>query len=226
MKWIDADGTAVPVTVVRKPVKTARLQVRPDGTIRIVAPRSFPIDAFLARNTAWITQRRRDLARLAEAGDGNEDRLLLCGEYYRLVEGKPFGVDEEEGTVTAPSLTVLKRNLIAMLRREIAADAALHPALAERAPPEVTVRMQQTKWGSCSSLGNLNFNLRVIALPVSLREYIVVHELAHLREHNHSRAFWEVVHRHYPDYRSAEAELRRYWVLLERNRLWKALREA
>jgi predicted metal-dependent hydrolase len=223
VKWTDADGAAVPVTVVRKPVKAARLQVRPDGTLRIVAPRSFDVDTFLARNAEWIMRRRRELDRLAETGEGNEDRLLLCGEYYRVVDGKRFFIDEEERTVACPSFSGLKRNLTDMLRRKIAADAARHPALADPAVTRVTVRMQRTKWGSCSSRGNLNFNLKVIALPEDLREYIVVHELAHLREHNHSRAFWDVVRRHYPEYRSAEAELKRYWVLLERNRVWETL---
>ncbi len=85
--------------------------------------------------------------------------------------------------------------------------------------------MQRTRWGSCSTLNNLNFNLRVIALPKSLREYIVVHEVAHLREQNHSQRFWRLVADRCPDYLEAEAELRRYWVILERNRVWRRLQD-
>jgi hypothetical protein len=87
------------------------------------------------------------------------------------------------------------------------------------------VKLQKTRWGSCSTPGNLNVNLRVIALPEPLREYVVVHEAAHLREQNHSKRFWDLVGDHYPGYRAAEAELRRYWVILERNRVWGSLRD-
>ncbi|RXE55593.1 hypothetical protein ABH15_04825 [Methanoculleus taiwanensis] len=226
VKWIDPAGVPVEVTVVRKPVKAARLQVRPDGTIRIVAPRSFDVEPFLMRYAGWIGERRRDLDRQAETGRGNEDRLLLNGKYYRLIEGSRFRIDEEQETIACSSPRSLKRNLTEMLKSAVTADAARHTALAEGAIGRVTVRMQRTKWGSCSSSGNLNYNLRVIALPETLREYIVVHELAHLREHNHSRAYWDLVRRHYPGYRRAEEELKRYWVLLERNRVWDGLQAA
>ncbi len=127
MKWVDPAGVPVEVTVVRKSVKAARLQIRPDGTIRVVAPRSFDVEAFLARYSGWIGERRSDLDRQAETGRGNEDCLLLNGRYYRLAEGSRFRIDEEQGTVTCSSPGSLKRNLTEMLKRAVAADAARYP---------------------------------------------------------------------------------------------------
>ena len=89
----------------------------------------------------------------------------------------------------------------------------------------VGIRMQRTRWGSCSGRGNLNFNLRLAALPDWLREYVVIHELAHLRVPSHSPAFWSIVAEHSPDYREAEAELRRYWVIIENNAIWQQIRD-
>ncbi len=213
------------MTVVRKPVRAARLQVRPDGTLRVVAPPSFDIGGFLQRNAAWIEERREELDRLATEGCGREDELLLHGRFHRLVPGARFAVDGTCGVVTCPSVPALRRSLSRMLKEEVLNRLEAYPDLAGQDPGQIAVRLQRTKWGSCSSLGNLNVNLRVIALPDPLREYIVVHEAAHLREQNHSKRFWLLVGDHYPGYRAAEAELRRYWVILERNRAWGSLRD-
>ena len=65
----------------------------------------------------------------------------------------------------------------------------------------ITIREQKTRWGSCSSKGNLNFNWKLVLLDPELLDYVVVHELAHRREMNHSVAFWKVVEAELPDYR-------------------------
>lgn len=72
----------------------------------------------------------------------------------------------------------------------------------------VTLREQKTRWGSCSSKGNLNFNWKLILLPPELLDYVVVHELAHRKEMNHSAAFWKVVEEILPDYRERRKALK------------------
>ncbi len=74
---------------------------------------------------------------------------------------------------------------------------------------KVTVRNQRSRWGSCSRKGNLNFNYRIALLPAHLADYVIVHELCHLGEFNHSRAFWNLVAQAVPDYAKCRAELRR-----------------
>lgn len=64
----------------------------------------------------------------------------------------------------------------------------------------ITIREQKTRWGSCSSKGNLNFNWKLMLMPGEVLDYVVVHELAHRREMNHSPAFWSVVEKELPDY--------------------------
>ncbi len=65
----------------------------------------------------------------------------------------------------------------------------------------VTIRTQKTRWGSCSSKGNLNFNCLLMLLPEPVMNYVIVHELCHIKEMNHSPAFWREVEKHCPDYR-------------------------
>ena len=72
----------------------------------------------------------------------------------------------------------------------------------------ITIREQKTRWGSCNSKGNLNFNWKLVLLDPELLDYVVVHELAHRREMNHSAAFWKVVEVELPDYRERRARLK------------------
>jgi predicted metal-dependent hydrolase len=73
----------------------------------------------------------------------------------------------------------------------------------------IAIKNQRRAWGSCSAKGNLNFNYKIVFLPEMLMEYVIVHELCHLAELNHSPAFWQHVERSCPSYRAYRAHLRR-----------------
>lgn len=76
----------------------------------------------------------------------------------------------------------------------------------------ISMRNQRTRWGSCSSDGNLNFNCRLLYVPLELLDYVVVHELAHRRHMDHSAAFWQEVERYLPDYQKRRELLKQYRV--------------
>jgi predicted metal-dependent hydrolase len=78
------------------------------------------------------------------------------------------------------------------------------------APTAVRVRDMGQRWGSCSARGRVNFHWRILVFPPSIIDYVIVHELAHLRELNHSRAFWGLVETILPDYRR-----RKTWLATE-----------
>ena len=79
---------------------------------------------------------------------------------------------------------------------------------------KVTIKDQKTRWGSCSSKKNLNFNYRLIMAPLEVLDYVVVHELAHLKQMNHSELFWREVEQIIPDYNT-----RRNWLKFHQKQL-------
>lgn len=74
----------------------------------------------------------------------------------------------------------------------------------------ISIRKQKTRWGSCSKEGNLNFNYRLGFLPLELMDYVIVHELCHIKEHNHSLAFWNLVAEAFPDWKQLRTQLHTY----------------
>lgn len=100
------------------------------------------------------------------------------------------------------------------LKHKEAARAMIHARLAYFAPlcevkyGRVAIRNQRRRWGSCSSLGNLNFNYRLVFLPSELCDYVVVHELCHLKQMNHGPLFWAEVGKVLPNYLELEAQLK------------------
>lgn len=78
---------------------------------------------------------------------------------------------------------------------------------------KVFIKNQKTRWGSCSTKGNLNLNYRLLFLPDELRDYVIVHEICHLGEMNHSRRFWTLVAKTVPNHKDLRAKLRKYELL-------------
>ena len=80
---------------------------------------------------------------------------------------------------------------------------------------KISVKNQKTRWGSCSQRGNLNFNYKIALLPQKSSDYIIVHELCHLGEFNHSQKFWDLVAKTVPDYKETRRDLRKNGLMLD-----------
>ncbi len=110
----------------------------------------------------------------------------------------------------------LPRDRRSYLANKEKARTAVRALLAQYAPRygfayrNVFIKNMRRNWGSCSELGNLNFNYKLVFLPERLAAYVVVHELCHLAVFDHSRAFWELVAREMPDHKKLRQEIRKY----------------
>jgi len=196
------------------------LRVRPDGSLRVTIPRQGSrreAEAFLEKHRAWAEAQRRHVAeRHAPVEWQVGDTILLRGEpaVIRLERsGARTLVVVGNGSAMVPEGVTNLRSAAEKALRQIATSeliprlhalAAAHGLTVARA----AVRGQQSRWGSCSRAGAIALNFRLIQMPPAISDYVLLHELMHLREGNHSRRFWRLVADVCPDYREAERWLR------------------
>ncbi len=111
----------------------------------------------------------------------------------------------------------VRRNEIPMLKKRALALAGARCAHFAKyyglRYKKITVRAQKSRWGSCSRAGNLSFNYKIAVLPPYIADYIIVHELCHLAEMNHSKKFWDFVSKTIPDHKVIRKELRNTIVI-------------
>ncbi len=220
-------GASVPYITIRSSrARSIKLRIVPDGYLEIVVPKraSLPdVHTLVRLNARWITDH---LERL-EAADGAVPGFVkYLGEDYEVVVsnrdarrstvtmiGRTLSVELRAGSAVAP---VVERFLIDRAGEMLAARAELWSKAIGIDYLRLSVRDQRTRWGSCSSTGNLNFNWRLVMAPVAVLDYVVVHELMHRREMNHSPSFWKGVEEQCPDYRLHRSWLKQNGLLLAR----------
>lgn len=193
--------------------------MRRDGTVEVRAPLRMPqaeIARFLQEKESWIREKSalmRESARQRELFTLQPGTKIpfLGGEYpLRLGERAGFsgggfvvlsGSQEEMRRQIEEVFHDLAAGFLAERVRRLAAQMDVMPA-------QIKITGAKTRWGSCSSKGSVCFSWRLMAAPAAAVEYVVAHELAHLKHMNHSAAFWSEVERVFPDYRTRRALLR------------------
>jgi predicted metal-dependent hydrolase len=210
-------------TVIRSRRKTIAIEISREGDVLVRAPLQLAtreVKAFFDRHRGWVD---RKLAQARLRGEQGEPRTFCEGEFFpflgemlrlRLLEGGEYLRRENGefllGADLAPRARELFRTWYRARAREILEDRVEHfgrrMGLSVR---DVRITGARERWGSCSPTGTLNFAWRLVAAPPGIIEYVIVHELAHLVEMNHSRRFWEQVGRILPDYAERRAWLRK-----------------
>ena len=214
--------------------KTLELSIDPENRVRVAAPVSAlpsKIDAFVERRVPWILKRladsRNDASlspkRQFETGEfldclGRKYRLRLVNsdgrrnDRTRLMRGwlevrVPVGTDPQ--TNKNRIVRALEYWYKTQAERRITERVRHYSARLGVQPKQVLIRNQRRRWGSCSADATLRFNWRVVMAPLSVVEYVVVHELCHLRHAHHGPVFWELVESLLPDYDTRRKRLRR-----------------
>ena len=184
------------------------LRVLPDGTLRVTLPRwgsAREARDFVDKSTSWISRQRDQRRREAQSDRGWRDgtAILVDGQPRRLtVVATARTVQVWAGeTLVAQSPGLDPRNVGPVVQAWLRARAtrelpAALLALAEAhgiTVPRVSVRDQRSRWGACTRRGTITLNWRLVQTPSFVREYVLLHELMHRRELNHSRRFWTLV---------------------------------
>lgn len=213
--------------------KTIGLQVYPDQSVQVDAPdgtSQAAIEAFVKSRGAWVLKNLRDLESY-ERPSAVLPRRYVSGESYRYL-GRQYRLkvvaDQVERVVLSRGwLTVGvenpddSRRVQALLSdwyrtraERIFADrlAACYPKVESLGipRPDLTIRLMKTRWGSCSPKGTITLNLKLIQAPRALIDYVILHELCHLKEHNHSSRFWQLLNRVLPGWERLRDELNHY----------------
>ena len=173
------------------------IRVAADGTVRVTVPRRGSrreAEAFAARERAWIEKQQRR----AEAERDRRERRTANDERRTTNDGsaelQPAIVDER----------ALRNRARHELPRRLLELSAQHGLTVSR----VSIRNQRWRWGSCSRTGHICLNWRLVEMPEPVRDYVLIHELMHLKRMDHSQAFWKLVAAACPAYKEARAWLR------------------
>lgn len=204
-----------------------RLTLRRDGTAVATIPlRGSEREArrFVEQHREWLErarQRQRQRPHAAAVwtlgahvlwrGELTEIRVATSGERPTVALGADvFRVLRLDGDLRP----TLEAHFLRRAKIELPARTWELAAVSGVDVKEVTVRNQRTRWGSCSSTGTISLNWRLVQTPDSVRDYIIYHELMHLREMNHSARFWVQVEEVCPEWQAAEHWLKRNGSLL------------
>lgn len=181
-----ADGRGeIRISVIRSARKSLGLEVRDANTVLARIPTRVSdreLKAFVENHRSWILEKTAVMAE--------------C--------------EENRKSTPAPPLELLSKTDRMKIQLKIGKRVRHYCEAMGVTVGYVTVKDQKTRWGSCSAKGNVNFNYQLAFLPDELLDYVVIHELAHRRHMNHSRAFWAEVEKYCPDYLERREQLKEY----------------
>lgn len=168
---------------INKRGKSIRLAVHPGGKIVVSAPRFVPqflINKFISDKSDWLLEK------------------VLYFSKFKIVEKKSKKEQREEYLDNKEKAQVIAESRLEYFNKFYNFKWG-----------NVTIRNQKTRWGSCSRKGNLNFNYKIALISKEESDYIIVHELCHLKEFNHGKKFWDLVALTIPKYKEIRSSLRR-----------------
>lgn len=181
-KKINIDGEDYPFTLRRKSrARYVRLTIEHDGTLMVTAPITYPV--FLVKK--FLISRAKWLVNNLTKIKNNPNIFSIRHSSEQIKQYK-----KQTRVLVLDRLNYFNQFYNFHYNR-------------------ISIRNQKSRWGSCSSQKNLNFNYRLCLLPIDAAEYIIVHELCHLQEMNHSVKFWQLVAQTIPDYKIRQKKLKK-----------------
>ena len=232
MEKVLVDGIVIPYEIKHsKKAKRINLTVRED-LVKISLPWGIPLKTareFMELKKEWVLghiqsfqkRKREKLSRKFLAGEkfpyldqiitlqtrsiaGEQIEVHLTGDTIWICLPEKLAKTDRSFQVRAALFSWYKEQARTILGEKIVYYAQLLGVSCN----QFRIKEQKTRWGSCSNKGNINLNWRIILAPESVVNYLVLHEVAHLKQLNHSSAFWQLIEKHLPDYRSCKKWLK------------------
>lgn len=240
MGTIHLKSQPVQYTVERKKRRTIGMRIRPNSVIEVSAPYltpNFIIEQFIKEKSDWILrhiQRQQQVRETGEMIQYTQGSLLpFFTESYILQVTPHATIQRARVYVVNKTFQVFLPQKLEKHTAEVEVRDAIHDWYLKNTKPILSLRVEKyaqqmgisygkisvkdvsSHWGSCSSNGSLNFNYRIAMLPVELSDYIIVHELCHRCEMNHSSRFWALVQEVIPNYKQLRQKLKEMQLLVE-----------
>ena len=205
------------ITIVKEQRKSVTIVIGEDEQVIVKVPQYMSqrqIEKLIAEHQEWIEETvQKKKKQLAENDWYITGKQLYMGTYWPVKIKTVYGAspllvfNKALGFVlTTDGSEKCARKLMEKYYRTHASEV-ITPIAREYAKllnvhfEKITIRKQATRWGSCSSKGNLSFNMKILCAPVDAIQYVVLHEVVHLKHFNHSKAFWNEVERWMPNYK-------------------------
>ena len=217
----------VPDYVERSNRKTLSLTVLKDGVVLVKAPLSMrdeTINKFVTEKQDWIKSKLMIVDKTKDKFSDvmNYEKFLLYGNKYSLVLSDVKKIETSDGfQIIFPKkieqdkiLKTLKSWYKKVAKQILSERLAYVEGKVRLKSKSIRISDSKGKWGSCNSSGVICFNWRVIMLPPKVIDYVIVHELCHLVEMNHSKKFWDLVSRFLPDVQERKKMIKEYGFLL------------
>lgn len=201
--------------------RRVRVWVHPDGEVEVVLPRRSPERAAaeaIVELRPWIERRRAEALAVRDQVAARDGIVPYLGTDLTLLpEAGRTRVHRRADVLHVPagnSREALERWYRRAARAEIAPRLDRAVAALDTRYSRLDIRNQRTRWGSCSTMGAMSFNWRLLLADAPVLDYVVWHEACHLRVMDHSPRFWRLVARHCPDYEEHRRWLRRHGATL------------
>ncbi|MBY4608654.1 M48 family metallopeptidase [Rhizobium sp. 9T] len=223
-RTLDVAGRLMPLTIKHHEQATRiTLRIEPGGrALKMTVPKGLApreVNAFLDRHQGWLLTKLAKFSTDGGLRDGG--RILLRGVSHRIEHsGSLRGLTEVVLAENGPVLRVsgmpehMGRRVAAFLKKEARTDleklAAMHAATIRAPIRSISMKDTRSRWGSCSSEGNLSFSWRIVMAPPAVIDYLAAHEVAHLKEMNHGPRFWALCRKLCPGMEEAKAWLKRH----------------
>ena len=227
-RTLDVAGRLMPLTIKQHDRATRiTLRIEPGGrALKMTVPCGLAqreVNAFLDRHQGWLLTKLAKFSQDTGLQDGGE--ILLRGIRHRIrLTGSLRGLTEAVIVAGDHILRVsgmpehLGRRVATFLKKEARADlerlAHFHARSIKAPIKSISMKDTRSRWGSCSSEGNLSFSWRIVMAPPSVIDYLAAHEVAHLKEMNHGPRFWALCEKLCPDMDEAKGWLKRHGSLL------------
>jgi len=227
------DTQKIEFAVMKSKRKSLSIAIQPDGNLLVKAPFFMSDDEivkWVKTKTGWIVRQR---AKIPEQQQQNPPKQYVTGEKF-LYQGKEYELEVRISTGRAGMVGIVDDKILLFAKTEDSTAVqkiltnwydkqakALIPKRVRYYAEQmgetfgnISIKNQKKRWGSCSSARNLNFNRRLILAPLEVLDYVIVHELCHLRQMNHSKEFWKEVEMVLPNYKLHKKWLETYAQLL------------